>query len=335
MKALFTIGVGSILAASALAGCSDHPSALGSRSKSHGYRLAGVSAYVQDPSWATMQCGAVKQAKAMGATMTWFSTATDTSNSTQQQNFNAALLSKPDALLLVSWLPGTFSTQVKDLMQSGLPVIGVNSMITPATERVLFVNSTDNAEFARFIADQLKGESGSLGVLAGQAGIEDAVYRWKPIVEQIRIAAPNLRILPVQHDDFNRTKASLATSAMIVANPDLKVIYSITGPEGEGAAAAVRQAGLAGKIKVYSYGANEAEVVALKTGVINALYGQPSYGLGQEGVKAAIEYLRTAQKGEPVSQLDPVVVNVPLKILTRENVDDPSSAPYLQKSTCD
>jgi len=332
-KAL-TIASVAILTAAAIAGCSSHLSLHDSKSRTR-FRLAGVSAYVQDPAWATMQCGATKQAKLMGAKLTWYSTATDTSSATQQANFNAAMLTKPDALLLVSWQPGTFSTQVRTLMQQGIPVIGINSIMTPATERVLFVNSVDNSEFVKFIANQLKGETGSIGVLGGVAGVADAVLRWKPVIDQLRVVAPNLKALPTQFDDFNRTKASLAASAMIVANPDLKVIYSITGPEGEGAAAAVQQAGKAGQIKIYSYGANEAEVAALKRGVIAALNGQPLYGLGQDAVKAAISYLETAKKGAPVPQLDPVVVNVPLKVLTKDNVDDPSSAPYLQKSTCD
>lgn len=337
-RALLAIECGAMLAVAVLVGCTSHasaPSSDSSTASSSGYKLVGVAAYTQDPWWATLQCGATRQAKSMGATMTWYSSATDTSSATQQANYNAAMLTKPDALLLASWQPGTFSTQVKNLMQQGTPVIGVNGLITPATERVVFVNSVDNTEFVKFIANQLKGTSGSIGVLGGLAGDVDAITRWKPIIDGLKEAAPNLKALPTQYDDFNRTKASTVASAMIVANPDLKAIYAITGPEGEGAAAAVQQAGKVGQIKIYSYGANEAEVAGLKRGVFAALCGQPGYAVGEQGVKAAISYLQSAKKGEPVPQLDPIVVNVPLKVLTKDNIDDPSSAPYLQKSTCD
>ncbi|GGL93299.1 sugar ABC transporter substrate-binding protein [Nakamurella endophytica] len=294
----------------------------------------GVAAYTQDPFWSSLQCGATKQAEAMGSKITWYSSATDTSSATQQANYNAAMLTNPDALLLASWQVGTFSTQVKDLMQKGTPVIGVNSTITPATERVLFVNGEDNSEFVKYIADELKGQSGSIAVLGGTAGVEDAVRRWKPVIDGLATTAPNLKALPTQYDDFDRTKAATAASAMIVAHPDLKAIYAISGPEGEGAGAAVQQAGKAGQIKVYSYGANEAEVAGLKSGVFSALMGQPAYGLGQEGVKAAISYLQSAKKGEPVPKLDPQVVDVPLKVLNKANVDAPENVAYLQKSGC-
>jgi ribose transport system substrate-binding protein len=321
-----------LLLAALLSGCSRI-----SRSKDvgGGYKLVGVDAYNQDPWRATLECGATRQAKAMGARFTWYSTAMDISSATEQANYNAAMLSKPDAILIATFQPGTFSTQIKDLMQKGTPVIGLNGTITPATERVLFVNSVDGMDFVNYIATQMKGESGSIGVLGGTAGVQESLLRWQPMIAQLKQVAPNLKALPTQYDDFNRTKASTAASAMIVANPDLKAIYAITGPEGEGAAAAVQQAGKAGQIKIYSYGANEAEVAGLKRGIFTALYGQPALGLGEEGVKAAISYLKTAKKGEPVPQLNPVVVNVPLKVLTKDNIDDPSSARFLQKSTCD
>jgi ribose transport system substrate-binding protein len=324
--------LGALLTAAVLSGCSRI-----SRSKDAGggYRLVGVDAYNQDPWRATLECGAIRQAKAMGARFTWYSTAMDISSATEQANYNAAMLTKPDAILIATFQPGTFSTQIKDLMQKGTPVIGLNGMITPATERVLFVNSTNTSEFVNYVANQMKGVSGSIGVLGGTAGVQESLLRWQPMIAQLKQVAPNLKALPTQYDDFNRTKASTAASAMIVANPDLKAIYAITGPEGEGAAAAVQQAGKAGQIKIYSYGANESEVAGLKRGIFTALYGQPALALGEEGVKAAISYLKSAKKGEPVPQLNPVVVNVPLKVLTKDNIDDPSSAQYLQKSTCD
>ena len=322
----------------ALAGCSKATSAAPGGSSSTGtkssFNLVGVAAYTQDPFWASLQCGATKEAEKEGSKIKWFSSASDLSSSTQQANFNAAMLTKPDALLLASWQVGTFSTQVKGLMAKGTPVIGVNSTITPATEKVLYVNGEDNTEFVKYIAKELNGATGTIGVLGGIAGNPDATRRWQPVIDQLKTAAPNLKALPTQYDDFDRTKSSTVASALIVAHPDLKALYAISGPEGEGAAAAVKQAGKSGQIKVYSYGANEAEVVGLKSGLFSALEGQPAYGLGVEGVKNAIAYLKTAKPGAAVPQDSPLVVDVPLKVLTKDNVDDPANVQYLQKSTC-
>lgn len=322
----------------ALAGCSKATSAAPGGTSSTGaktsFNLVGVAAYTQDPFWASLQCGATKEAENEGSKIKWFSSASDLSSSTQQANFNAAVLTKPDALLLASWQVGTFATQVKGLMAKGTPVIGVNSTITPATEKVLYVNGEDNTEFVKYIAKELNGATGTIGVLGGIAGNPDANRRWQPVIDQLKTAAPNLKALPTQYDDFDRTKSSTVASALIVAHPDLKALYAISGPEGEGAAAAVKQAGKSGQIKVYSYGANEAEVVGLKSGLFSALEGQPAYGLGVEGVKNAIAYLKTAQPNAAVPQDSPLVVDVPLKVLTKDNVDDPANVQFLQKSTC-
>jgi len=350
-RAKLTIAVGaSALLVGALAGCSNStstpttPAGGSSSSSSSGsgggstktsFNLAGVAAYTQDPFWASLQCGAEKEAAKEGSTIKWYSSATDLASSTQQANFNAAMLTKPDALLLASWQVGTFSTQVKNLMAKGTPVIGVNSTITPATEKVLYVNGEDNTAFVQHIAKELNGATGSIGVLGGTAGSADATKRWQPVIDQLKKVAPGLKALPTQYDDYDRTKSSTVASALIVAHPDLKALYAISGPEGEGAAAAVKQAKKSGQIKVYSYGANEAEVAGLKSGLFAALEGQPAYGLGVEGVKNAIAYLKTAKPGTPVPQDSPLVVDVPLKVLTKANVDDPANVQYLQKSTCE
>jgi ribose transport system substrate-binding protein len=324
-----------LVAATSLVGCSASTTSTGSGTTGKtSFNLVGVAANTSDPFWASLQCGATKEAAAEGSKITWYSSASDLSSSTQQANYNAAMLTKPDGLLIASWQEGTFSTQIKALMKGGTPVIGVNSTITPATERELFVGSNDNTAFVNYISKDLKGVSGSIGVLGGTAGDPGATLRWKPLITLLKTEAPNLKALPTQFDDYDRTKAATVTSALIVANPDLKAIYAISGPEGEGAAAAVQQAGKAGKIKVYSYGADQAEVAGLKSGVFAALAGQPAAGQGAAGAKAMIAFLKTHKAGTPVTQVSPLIKQLPLKTLTKANVDDPSSASFLESTSC-
>src|SRR4051794_35625008 len=121
---------------------------------------------------------------------------------------------------------------------------------------------------------------------------------------------------------------------MIVAHPDLKAVYAISGPEGEGAAAAVKQAGKQGKIKVYAYDATPGEVEALKAGDITALISQPAGNEGSQSVKHLVNFLKT-YSGGPVKQETPLAQDLPLMVLTKDNVDSPDAQPYLYKAKCD
>ena len=74
------------------------------------------------------------------------------------------------------------------------------------------------------------------------------------------------------------------------------------------------------------------EVAALKAGTIDALLSQAASDIGADAVKTLVATLRNP-KGSyaPMKDHDKYL---PLRVLTKDNVDDPASAPYLYKSTC-
>jgi ribose transport system substrate-binding protein len=299
-----------------------------------GATLAGIAFNAQDPYWVTLMCGATKQAKADGATIKWRASNT-TSVTDQQAAFQAVQLEAPDALILAPFQPATFSTSVGDMMKKGTPVIGVNAPITPATEYQLIESDTDNSDFASFVAKDLGTTTGTMAILGGAPGIPAVDARWEPIVKALKETAPNITVLPTQYDDFDRNKASAAASALIVANPDLKAIYAVSGPEGEGAAAAVTQAGKSGVIKVYSYDATPAEVTALKAGTITALLAQPAGDQGAQAVKTALSVIKSSKKGQAITPASEKIKLIPLKVLTKDNIAEASSAGYIYSATCE
>ena len=63
-------------------------------------------------------------------------------------------------------------------------------------------------------------------------------------------------------------RANEVVSATIVGNPDLNVVYTVSGPEGQGAVAAVKAARKTGKIFVYSFDAVPLLQDALRDGTV-------------------------------------------------------------------
>ncbi len=293
-------------------------------------KLAGVSSTASDPFYVTIMCGATKEAKAQGATIDWkASNALDTAAA--QANFQAATLLKPAGLVIATYEPGTFSNQIKTLMQAGTPVVSVDGPITPATDLQYISSETDNAEFAKLVGEAV-GTSGSIGILGGQQGADWARDRWKPLEA---VVPPGIKVLTPQYADFDRNKATSVASALMLAHPDLRAIYAVSGPEGEGAAAAVKQAGKQGKVKVFAYDATPGEVAALKAGTIDALLAQAAGDIGAESVKTLVATIKDHPKGTAVKPMNDHDKYFPLKVLTKDNVDSPDATPYLYKSTCD
>ena len=330
------IGVTALLSIGLLGGCSSTSNAGGSGTSSNGakksYALEGVTGLSSDPFFVSLMCGATKEAKAEGSSIHW-NASTSLTVTDSQSNLDAALLKNPPAVVL-SPVSDALSAPIQKAMSQGTPVFNVNTDVNPKAAYTAVLTSTDFTEWAKYVQGQI-GESGSMGVLGGIPGIPALAVRWQPVVSAIKKAAPNVKILPTQYDSLDRTKATSLAAALLTAHPDLKALYAISGPAGEGAVAAVKEAGKTGQVKVFAFDATPGEVSALKAGDISGLIAQPPTLMGREVVKQAISYLDSGSGASgPVKVAGKKDTYLPLKVLTKDNVADSDSADYLYTSTC-
>jgi ribose transport system substrate-binding protein len=319
---------GLVIAGLLLSGCaagSTPPSASGGTT----VHLAGVSILASDPFFITLMCGATKEAAAEGATIDW-KASQDFSPQSVSANLEAAALTSPAAILMTP--DATLAPRITQLMQAGTPVVAVNAPIDPPITVFDVVSDTDSSTFAQYVAKDI-GNSGSVAILAGIAGIPVLAERYKPLVDQLTKAAPNVKVLEPQFTELDRTKAAAATSALIIANPDLKAVYAVSGPEGAGAASAIAQAGKTGQIKVYTFDGTPEVIQAIKTGQISAALAQSPVTMGRDAVSKILAYLKAGNTGA-VKRDESQNEKLPLLILTKDNVEDPKTVDYLYSSTC-
>lgn len=323
-----------LVSVTVLAGCSTASSAgsTGTNGSTSTPQIGGVVPTASDPFFATLMCGATQQARAEGASMVWKPT-TNTSTEQLQSNLNAVSLNSKAGIILSGTGDSSFNAKVQSLQQAGTPVAVVNAPIVPAIEYASFVTTTDNTAFAKYVANDI-GHSGSVGILGAIPGIPALATRYTPMVADLKKAAPNVTILPVQYDNLDPTTAASDTSALIAAHPDLKAIYAISGPEGTGAATAVAQAGRTGQIKIYTYDATPQIVQDLQLGTIRAALAQSPYEMGADAVKTILAYTKDHKSSQPVTQNPGMSKTMPLKILTKSNVNAASSQPFEYRSTC-
>ena len=140
--------------------------------------------------------------------------------------------------------------------------------------------------------------------------------------------------LPIEYEAFDSTKAATIVSAWIIAHPDLKAIWAVSGPAAQGAVAAVQQRGLTGRVRIYAYDATPVEVAALKRGVISALIAQSPRAQGEQAVEALVGYLRRRSGRGPVPAGRPQSVDVESLLLTPANVDSPEGRRFVYRTKC-
>ncbi|RZT66464.1 monosaccharide ABC transporter substrate-binding protein (CUT2 family) [Microcella alkaliphila] len=286
-----------------------------------------------DPYWISVMCGADAAAKEAGVELKWYTTPT-TSTDTMSQAFNAATLTEPDGLILNPFQATQFSTQVGELMQDGIPVV-TSTPLDPATQYTDVPLATDGSNFVDEFMKILPEGPGSIVALGGITGIPVLDATWKPLEEAAAEQRPDITVLPTEYTDFDVTKTTQIVNGLLLAHPDLSVIIASTGPEGQGAAAAVQQAGKAGDVKIWAYDAVPAEVEALKDGVITVLAAKPAQAAGEKYVAVLLEAINDNPDKEAVSPLSPALDPLPLTIITQDNVDSPEAQAAMYKETCD
>jgi ABC-type sugar transport system substrate-binding protein len=292
-------------------------------------RIGGVTQLASDPFFITLMCGATKEAKALGAVMEW-RPIQGVGAQDLAANLDAVALTKPDAIL-ISANPA-LSPRMGQLMAEGTPVVAVNVKIRPATAYADVVSEPGSKEFTTGVAGQV-GTSGTVAILGGIAGSETLAARYQPFIDAMKEMAPNVKVLDPQFEKLNRTNAAAITSALLLANPDLKAVFAVAGPPGAGAASAIAQMGKTDQVKVFTYDATPEVVQGLKTGTITAALAQAPAKMGAIAVRTAIERAKRRTGGAVVRD-ESKNVNIPLKILTKENVSTPEAADYLYFSEC-
>jgi ribose transport system substrate-binding protein len=113
---------------------------------------------------------------------------------------------------------------------------------------------------------------------------------------------------------------------MLQREPELAAIFGANLFSAQGAAAAVKAAGLEGVVKIASFDAPEQAIVDLRNNVVDMVIAQQPALIGELAVQYAYDALM-GNEGEI-----PAKVNTPFVVITRDNVDTPEAQAAIYKS---
>jgi ribose transport system substrate-binding protein len=303
------------------------------------HNLVGAVGLASDPYWISLMCGGTKAAEAAGSRIDWYAVNNGSDAAENMASYEALRIANPDGIVMSLLSTEPPPGYAQELMAKGVPVVFVGGL--PATDRNYLAGfrSAPADDKMGEVADMIiadTGGTGQMAVLGGIAGLSPVLdARWQVLTRVLAKAAPQLEILPTQYDQFDVNKANEIVSSLIVANPGLKAVYTVSGPEGQGAVAAIQAAGLSGKILVYSFDAVPALQQAVREGTVRALIAQPARLLGAEVVKRVIAYLDTHTQRQPVTpDVASQDVQLDTMVITRTNIDSSAAQEYLYRADC-
>ncbi|MBM3497641.1 MAG: substrate-binding domain-containing protein [Armatimonadetes bacterium] len=265
--------------------------------------------------WKVVRAGALAAGKEFGAEIEWTGPAEETDVARQISIIETATSKKVDAIVMAACDATALAPKVKAAMDAGIPVITIDSGIS--TDDALSFVATDNVKGAQAGTEKLieliEG-SGQIGVIPFIKGAATSDLREQGFNEAVK-ANPTVEAVKPLYSQGDAEKAMKAAENMMTGNPELKGIFAANEPGAIGAARAIKQRGKAGQIKLVAFDAAEAEISALKDGVIQALVVQDPFKMGYDGVRLAVD----AIQGKAVEKR----VDTGVHLVTMDNLNDP------------
>lgn len=195
----------------------------------------------------------------------------------------AALVQQYDGIVVVPIFDGT-ARIIDEAVGEGVPVISIIAEGAQPSKRLTFIGqdaTAAGAQIGEFIAGKMDGE-GKLGVITGYFGATQHQARMDGAVNYLKENAPGIEIIgPFENRDKADTAYSLVQD-MMTANPDLKMVY-VTAGGPFGAAKAVKDLGLTGKVGVAGFDHTPENMEYLASGEMFGLLDQAPFQQAFDG----------------------------------------------------
>jgi len=197
----------------------------------------------------------------------------------------AAMAKKYDGIVVVPIFDGT-ARIIDEATEEGIPVINIIAEGSVPSKRIAFMGQDATAagqQIGKFIAERM-GRKGKLGVITGYFGATQHTNRMNGALEYLKANAPDIKVIgPFENKDKAETAYSLVQD-MVTANPDLNMVY-VTAGGPFGAAKAVKDMGLMGKVGVVGFDHTPDNMQYLKSGEMVGLLDQAPY---QQALDASV-----------------------------------------------
>lgn len=319
------LGLGTALGlVGALTACgSSAPGGTTPAASQHHYVFELITKSNASPYWLAVKDGADAAAKKVGATVHFEAPASGTDLATQIAMVNNAAASHVDGIILAAQNPSALVAPVQAAEKDGIPVVTVDSGISPniADSFLATSNVESSAALAKYVA-KLAGNHGAYAIIDFNEESSTGIARPKGF-RQGMASVPGMTYVGMQIGNNSIPLSTQEALTLLESHPDINVMFGANDRSALGVAAAVQQLHKVGKVVVAGFDADLGEVNLIKTGVIAASVLQSPYDMGYQAVMELIKI----KHHESV----PKRVDTPYMIVTPQNVNTPAAVRFIKQ----
>jgi rhamnose transport system substrate-binding protein len=225
------------------------------------------------------------------------------------------------------------STALRKAQAKGIKVITYDADALPDA-RSFFVNQATPEGIGNTLMDEaarLMGGEGEYAIITASLTAGNMIEWQKAIEKRNAEKYPNMKRVALRPCDDLKDKAFAEATAIVNANPNVKLLMNICSPAVPGAAEAVKQAGKVGKVKVIGLGLPNENKRYVKEGVTDSVILWKVQDLGYLTIEAAVALakgdlksgaasFKSKRAGEVKIQGDNILLGTPF-IFNKENID--------------
>jgi rhamnose transport system substrate-binding protein len=220
----------------------------------------------------SVKAGADKAAKELGIELL-FDGPTDTNAAKQNEIVENWITLGVDVIAVAAENREGISTALRKAQRQGIQVITYDADAAPDA-RSFFVNQATPQGIGEGLMDEaarLVGEEGEFAIITATLTAANQREWQKHIEARLKDKYPKMKLVAVRPCDDLKDKAQSETTAIMSANPNVKLIMAICTPGVPGAAEAVKQAGKAGQVKVMGLGLPNENKRYVKEGITDSV----------------------------------------------------------------
>jgi len=263
--------------------------------------IALISKGFQHQFWQAVASGAEEKGEELGVTVTFDGPASETEVDAQLQMLQAAIDRKPDAIGFASLDPEACIPLMDEAESSGIPVVEFDAGCD--SEVPLNISKTDSKVAGALAADhmaELIDEKGKVAIVGHSQINSTGVERRDGFVEQMEAEYPDIEIVDIQYGDGDHLKSADIAKAMLAATPDLAGLYGTNEGSAIGIVNAANELALEpGKVTIIGFDSGQAQIDAIKSGLMAGAITQDPMEIGRLTVESAVK----AANGEEVEPI--------------------------------
>ncbi len=238
--------------------------------------------------WSSVIAGAQVASKEYNVELSLMAPETETDVEGQNRLILEAAGKRPDAILVSPCSYEGTASSIRQAVNQGVKVVLIDSNINESLSIPLV--ATDNVEIGRKLGEYMKKllpENPQIGLVGHVKGSSTAIDREKGIRAGLGKEAEAIE--EVVFCDSIYQEAYDVTLQLLKRHPEINMIAGFNEYSSLGAASAVRDLGLKGKVKTFGIDNSVSQIQLLESGVYQALAIQNPFNMGYLGIEEAVK----------------------------------------------